>query len=221
MTLNPLAVGQTVNLTTEFNKKVELPIIQSDMVLDVAASATGQAVRYDEFSQKHNNDGTFKTGAINQADINLTSSATATGKPVRRDEFSARHNDTGTVKQMMFNKSGTANPSATVNTPGTATTNTPVANYTALATLGVNLVFGGTFGGSETVTVTKTVTYSDSTTATLTKTATATGTTTLSTTDFLALVKDGLYITQSSWTSQSNIASSAVTVTVNRYGFYM
>lgn len=220
MTVTVHANGETINLTSVLNSKLEAPVKAAEMGLDAAATATGQAVRYDEFSTKFNNDGTFKAGIINQADVNLTTSATANGKPVRRDEFSARHNDTGTVKQQMFNKSTTANPSATINTNGTATTNTPATNYTALMTLGVNLVFGGTFG-SETVTCTKTVTYSDGTTATLAKTATATGTVSLSTTDFLALAKDGVYITQSSWQSQSTIANSAVTVTVNRYGFYM
>lgn len=218
MTTTPHAVGESINLATVLNGKLEAPVLQADMGLDTQAAATKQAVRWDEFSNKHNNDGSFK--GIDQGDMNLTAQATATKKPVRWDEFSVRHNNGGTLKHQMFNKSTTANPSATANTLGTATSNTPPTNYTALATLGVNLVFGGTFG-AETVTVTKTVTYSDGTTASLTKTATATGTTTLNTTDFLALTKDGVYITQSSWQSQSTIANSAVTVTVNRYGFYM
>ncbi|NRD80274.1 hypothetical protein HPT25_23410 [Bacillus sp. BRMEA1] len=183
MTVTTHATGEQVNLASVLNGKLEAPLHQSEMGLDTAASATGQAVRW--------------------------------------DEFSTRHNNAGTIKQQMFNKSSTANPSPTANSNGTAVTNNPPTNYTALMTLGVNLVFGGTFGGSETITCTKTVTYSDGTTATLTKTATATGTVTLNTTDFLSLVKDGVYITQNSWQTQSNIANSTVTVTVNRYGFYM
>jgi hypothetical protein len=183
MTVNNVATGQQYNMASLFNSKLEAPLHQSEMGLDAVASATGQAVRW--------------------------------------DEFSIRHNNTGTLKHQMFNKSTTANPSATANTNGTAVTNTPPTNFTAINTQGVNLVFGGTFGGSETVTVTKTVTFSDNSTLTLTKTATATGTVTFTTTDFLSIVKDGLYITQTSYASQSNIASSAVTVTVNRYGFYM
>lgn len=219
MTVTNYATGQSINLATVLNSKLEKPLLQSEMGLDVSAGSTGQAVRWDEFSVKHNSNGTFK--GIDQPDLALSSAASATKQAARWDEFSVRHNNTGTIKQQMFNKSTTANPSATANTNGATTSNMPPTNFNALATLGVNLVFGGTFGGSETVTVTKTVTYSDSTTATLTKTATATGTISLTTTDFLTLAKDGVYITQSSWQSQSNIASSAVTVTVNRYGFYM
>lgn len=183
MTITNYATGQTINLATVLNTKLEKPILQSEMGLDAQATTTKQAVRW--------------------------------------DEFSVRHNNSGTVKQMMFNKSGAANPSATANTNGTATSNAPATNYTAIITLGVNLVFGGTFGGSETVTCTKTVTYDDGTTATLTKTATATGTISLTNSDFLTLVKDGHIIVNSSWATQSNIASSAVTVTVNRYGMYL
>jgi hypothetical protein len=87
--------------------------------------------------------------------------------------------------------------------------------------LGANIVFGGTFGSSETVTLQKTVTYSDGTSTSITKTATASGTVTLSVSDFLTLVKDGVYITQTSYQSQSNIANSQVTVSVNRYGMYL
>lgn len=218
MTNTPHATGESINLATWVNTKVEAPLLQSEMGLEAAASATKQAVRWDEFSQKHNNDGTFK--GIDQADMKLSAQATASQKPVRWDEFSARHNNDGTIKQQMFNKSTTANPSATANTLGVATLNTPPANFKALATLGVNLVFGGTFG-SETVSCIKTVTYSDGTTASLTKTATAAGTVSLTVADFLALVKDGVSIVQSSWQSQSTIASSLATVTVNRYGFYL
>src|SRR5690606_16127386 len=50
----------------------DTPIKQSKLGLDTVASATGKAVRWDEFSSKHNNDGSFKTNAINSADIGLT-----------------------------------------------------------------------------------------------------------------------------------------------------
>jgi len=72
------------------------PITQVKMGLDVVASATGKAVRWDEFSLKHNNNGTFK--GIDQADMNLATSATVTKKPVRWDEFSLKHNNDGTFK---------------------------------------------------------------------------------------------------------------------------
>lgn len=69
MTVTNLAIGQQVNLATIFNTKLEKPILQSEMGLDVLASATKQAVRWDEFSLKHNNDGSFKAGIIATADI--------------------------------------------------------------------------------------------------------------------------------------------------------
>lgn len=104
MTVTNHAVNDEINLLTELNRKLEYPLLQSEMGLDALATATKQAVRWDEFSQKHNNDGTFKTGAINQADINLTTQATAGGKPVRRDEFSIKHNDDGTFKTGAVNQ---------------------------------------------------------------------------------------------------------------------
>lgn len=183
MTVTNYSVGQTINLTNVLNSKLEKPILQTEMGLDIQATGTKQAVRW--------------------------------------DEFSARHNNVGTIKQQMFNKSGNANPSATVNNYGVAITNIPPTNYTSVLTLGANIVFGGTFGSSETVTLQKTVTYSDGTSTSITKTATASGTVTLSVSDFLTLVKDGVYITQTSYQSQSNIANSQVTVSVNRYGMYL
>lgn len=220
MTTTNRAIGEQVNLATVLNGKLEAPILQSEMGLDAQATATGKAVRWDEFSVKHNNDGSFKTGAINQADVALTTQATATQKPVRWDEWTKRHNDTGTIKQQMYKKSQASNPSATIDTYGAAVTNTPATNFTAILPLGVDIVFGGTFG-AETVTAQIVVTYSDATTATLTKTAVATGTTTLTATDLMGLVKDGVYITQSSFNSKSSIASSTATVTFNRYGLYI
>ena len=74
------------------------PINQAKMGLDVVASATGKAVRWDEFSLKHNNDGTFKTNVITNADIGLTAIASVTGDAIRWDEFSSKHNNDGTFK---------------------------------------------------------------------------------------------------------------------------
>lgn len=202
MTVTNLATGQSINLASTLNTKLEAPLHQSEMGLDAAASSTGQAVRWDEFTVKHNNNGSFK--GIVDADISGT----------------AAIQSSKIASQKMYNKSNAANPSATANTYGTVVNITPLTGFSSLVTLGMNIVFGGTFG-TETVTANVTVTYSDSTTASITKTATATGTTTLNTTDFLALVKDGVYINQISVKSESTIASSTATVTFNQYGFYL
>lgn len=182
MAITNRANGEQINLATVLNTKLEAPVKQSEIGLDTQATATGKAIRW--------------------------------------DEFSARHNNSGTIKQQMYKKSQASNPSATIDTYGTAVTNTPAVNYTAILPLGADIVFGGTFG-AETVTAQITVTYSDATTATLTKTATGTGTTSLTVTDLMTLVKDGVYITQTSFNSKSSIASSTVTVTFNRYGLYI
>lgn len=204
MTVTNLATGQSINLASTLNTKLEAPLHQSEMGLDAAASAAGQAVRWDEFSVKHNNNGTFKTGIIADGDISGT----------------AAIQSSKIASQKMYNKSNASNPSATASTYGTAVALTPPTGFAALMPIGMNIVFGGTFG-AETVTANVTVTYSDSTTASITKTATAVGTTTLSTTDFLSLAKDGVYINNISVKSQSTIASSAATVTFNQYGFYL
>lgn len=73
MTVTNLAAGQVVGLATILNTKLEKPILSSEMGLDVLASATKQAVRWDEFSQKHNNDGTFKAGIITQPTMKIKS----------------------------------------------------------------------------------------------------------------------------------------------------
>lgn len=204
MTVTNLATGQSINLASTLNTKLEKPLLQSEMGLDAAASAAGQAVRWDEFSVKHNNNGTFKTGIIADGDISGT----------------AAIQSSKIASQKMYNKSNASNPSATASTYGTAVAFTPPTGFAALMPIGMNIVFGGTFG-AETVTANVTVTYSDSTTASITKTATAVGTTTLSTTDFLSLAKDGVYINNISVKSLSTIASSAATVTFNQYGFYL
>jgi len=80
MTVTNLAIGQQVNLATILNTKLESPILQSEIGLDVAATVTKKAVRWDEFSLKHNNDGTFKAGII--ATVNVADLAITTDKLV-------------------------------------------------------------------------------------------------------------------------------------------
>jgi len=220
MTVTNLAVAQQINLATVLNTKLEAPLLQSEMGLDVAATATKQAVRWDEFTVKHDNAGNFKVGIINQADVALTTSATATQKPIRWDEFTKRHNNDGTIKQLNYKKSSIANPSATAATNGTVVDLLLATNYSALNPMAVDVVFGGTFG-TETVTADITVTYSDTTTATVTKTATAIGTTAFANSDLMSLIKDGVYINKISVKSKSSIASSTATVTFNHFGFYL
>ena len=206
------------DIDTSLSTKLESPINQAQITLTTQATTTGKAVRYDEFSVKHNNDGTFK--GVDQEDMNLTNQATANSKPIRYDEFTKRHNNDGTIKQINYKKSSIANPSATANAYGTAVTLTPLTNYTGIYPMAIDIVFGGTFG-SETVTAQFTVTYSDSTTALITKTATATGTVSLTNSELMSLIKDGVYITQTSMQSKSTITSSAVTTTFNRAGIYL
>jgi hypothetical protein len=249
MTVTNKAINEQINLATVLNTKLELPILQNEMGLNLSATAAGHAVRWDEFSLKHNNDGTFK--GIDQADVNLTTSATTTKKPVRWDEFSSKHNNDGTFKigivksadigtdiansnisvtaaiaasklsiQKNYKKSTVANPSATIDAYGTVVDLLPTTGYIALNPMAIDVVFGGTFG-VETATANITVTYSDATTATVTKTATAIGTTSFTNADLMALIKDGVYINKVQVKSKSNIASSTVTSTFNHYGFYL
>ena len=235
-----LAIGEQVNLPEVLNKKLESPVLQEEVGLNAQASQNGQAVRYEEFTVKHNADGSFK--GIDQEDMNLTSQATATKKPVRWDEFSLKHENNGKFKSGIiqnvdvndnadivasklaihnnYKKNATANPSATANTDGTTVTLMPPTGYLSLNPLGVDIVFAGTFG-AETITATVKVTYGDLTTATLEKTATAVGTTSFNNADLMQLIKDGTYIKQIDICSKSSIASSAAAVTFNHFGFYL
>jgi len=235
-----LAIGEQVNLPEVLNKKLESPVLQEEMGLNAQASQNGQAVRYEEFTVKHNADGTFK--GIDQVDMKLTTPATVTQKPIRYDEFSLKHDNTGNFKSGIiqnedindnadiaasklaihnnYKKSVTANPSATANANGATVTLTPPTGYLSLNPLGIDVVFGGVFG-TETVTATVKVTYADLTTATIEKTATAAGTTSLNNADLMGLFKDGTYIKQIDAYSKSSIASSTVAVTFNHYGFYL
>ncbi|MNF73147.1 hypothetical protein D3C84_551420 [compost metagenome] len=122
--------------------------------------------------------------------------------------------------QKLYKKSTVANPSTTLDTYGTVVDLLPTTGYTSLIPLGIDIVFGGTFG-VETVTADITVTFSDATTATISKTATAIGTVSLSNSDIMALAKDGVYINKLSVKSKSSIATSTTSVTTNHYGFYL
>lgn len=109
------------------------------------------------------------------------------------------------------------NPSATLNTYGTAQTVTPAAANVKLKPMSLDLVFGGTFG-SETLTVEILVTYSDGTTTTIvTYTATGTGTTALTNAQLRALYKDAVYIVSIRFRSKSSLGagSSIATLAVN------
>lgn len=240
MSKTNLAIGEQISLPEVLNRKLESPVLQEEMGLDTQASGDGQAVRYNEFSLKHNDDGSFK--GIDQGDMKLQSPGTATQKAVRWDEFSLKHEDDGSFKTGIiqdadindnagikgsklaihnnYKKSSTANPSATANTDGTTVTLTPPTGYLSLNPLGADIIFAGTFE-AETITATVKVTYGDLTTATLEKTATAVGITSLNNADLMELFKDGTYIKQIDMYSKSSIANSAVAVTFNHYGFYL
>lgn len=108
MTITNRAIGEKVNLATVLNTKLEAPVLQSEMGLNTQANATKQAVRWDEFSVKHNNDGTFKSGAVgtsdiadssvNNAKIHLTAASSVAGDAVRHEEFIVKHNADGSFK---------------------------------------------------------------------------------------------------------------------------
>jgi hypothetical protein len=202
MTVTNLATGQSINLASTLNTKLEKPLLQAEMGLDAQATATGQAVRWNEFSLKHNNDGSFK--GIVDGDVSGT----------------AAIQSSKIASQKIYNKSTVANPSATANTNGTQVDLTPPSGFASIVPLGMNIVIGGTVG-SETITAQVIATYSDSTTATLSKTFTATGTTALTTTDFITLFKDGVFINKLSVVSKTTIASTAATVTYNHIGYYL
>lgn len=146
----------------------------------------------------------------------------ATDYKRERDLVVTANNDTHDriLPHKMYKKTTVSNPSATIDTFGTAVDLLPATGYLALNPLAFNVVFGGTFG-AETATADITVTYSDATTVTLTKTATATGTTSLIGTDLMTLAKDGVFINKISVKSKSSIASTTATATFNHYGFYL
>ena len=64
MTVTNKGIGEQINLAAVLNTKLESPLLQSEMGLDVQASTINQAVRWNEFSLRHNNDGTLKAGVI-------------------------------------------------------------------------------------------------------------------------------------------------------------
>lgn len=73
MTTTNLALSQQISLAGILNTKLEAPILQSEMGLDTQATATKKAVRWDEWSLKHNNDGSFKAGVITQPTMKIKS----------------------------------------------------------------------------------------------------------------------------------------------------
>lgn len=121
-----------------------------------------------------------------------------------------------------YNKSSLIIPSATANTFGTTIPFKAPANYSycGISPQAIDVVFGGTFG-TETITAKMVISYSDGTTATITKTATEIGTTSFTNSDLMSLVKDGVYIVQSTFSCSSTIASSTANVTFNRCGVYI
>lgn len=71
---------------------------QSMVLLGTAAAATGDAVRYDEFTVEHAAGGGHSADIIDQAEMSLTSAADANGEAVRYEEWTVGHNDNGTHK---------------------------------------------------------------------------------------------------------------------------
>ncbi len=113
------------------------------------------------------------------------------------------------------------NPSATLNTYGTAQLISPTADFASVKPLSFSIVFGGTFG-SETVTVKIIVTFSDGSTQTTTSfTATGTGTTAFTLAQLRStFYKNGVTISSISIASASSLSagSSIATVEVLSHG---
>jgi len=205
MPTNNLAKGDTINLLQEFNKKLEGPLLQEDMGLEAASSAPGQAIRYDEYNAEHDpSTGKHDPGFLTDTYVSATAAIKASKLAIHQN----------------YKKVTAVVPSATAATNGTAVVLSPPTGYSMIAPLGLDIVFGGTFG-SETVTVTITYNYADSTNTSVTYTATAVGTTSLTNSQLMAEAKDGTYITSISTVAKSTIASTTATVTLNRYGLYL
>lgn len=123
------------------------------------------------------------------------------------------------LRPLGFHIVKTANP-----TPGTGGSyGTPVdidpAPNKSIILLYIKLVWGGTFGTDETVTIRVTVRFSDNTTASITKSATAPGTIWVEdASDLTALMKDGVYVNRVSIDSSSNLSSTTVTTSATIYG---
>ncbi|MGB4768214.1 MAG: hypothetical protein WBP22_03060 [Candidatus Saccharimonas sp.] len=115
--------------------------------------------------------------------------------------------------------SSTLTPSATANTNGATQTATADVGYNGFALITViQAIFAGTFN-AETATVSVTVTYSDGSNSSVSPgpqalLATAASTQVASSTTFVNLHKNGVYITSVSAALKSTIASSQVTATV-------
>lgn len=78
MSVTNLAVGQQINLAQVLNTKLEAPLHQSEMGLDAAATANGQAIRYDEFSKRHNSSGQLIPMNYNKSSVTLPSATANT-----------------------------------------------------------------------------------------------------------------------------------------------
>lgn len=167
-------------------------------------------VGVDKFSIIHNEDGSFRTGIINDADVSNSANIQASKLAIRKN----------------YKKKSIANPSPEANKDGVVNNLTPVNGFSALVPMAMDIVFGGTFS-NETVTAKIVITYSDSTTLTVARTATSTETVTVNqtvsftSTDMMELIKDEVYITKVAVSSQSNIDKSAATVILNHYGLYL
>lgn len=63
------ASGEQINLTQEMNEKLIAPVRSSEMGLDTAAGASGDAIRYEEFVKEHDPNGTHVFSAFTLATL--------------------------------------------------------------------------------------------------------------------------------------------------------
>ena len=111
-------------------------------------------------------------------------------------------------------------PAAAAATPGTSQTATPAAGYSGIPLIAyIQAAFSGSFGMSETATVTITATYSDDTASSAETVSSTTATTQQMTPAAVAtLHKNGVTMTAIAATVESSIANSGVTATVKAVG---
>ena len=164
-----------------------------------STNATAISTLKTAFEVKHNTNGTFK--GIIDTDISNTAGIKANKLAI----------------QKLYKKTISPVVSATANTYGTAVVLDTFTGFSSLVPL---KIIGTTSATSETITLSITATFNDSSTLEVTK-AFESGALSLTDSDYIGLVKDGVYITRLSFKVKSSIAASTATVTINHTGFYL
>ena len=152
------------------------------------------------FEVKHNANGTFK--GITDTDISSTASVKANKLAI----------------QKLYKKTISPSVSSTVNNYGTAVVLDVFTGFSSLVPL--KIIGSATSATNEVITASITATFSDSSSLEVTK-AFESGALSLTDSDYIGLMKDGVYMTKLSFKVKSSIAASSATVTINHTGFYL